>query len=150
MITDLAEDETRNQLICENVKQYPDKMCVLLCLRIFQVENLSEQLGDEAVMLTSKMKKKDRAEVMRQLLAGEKRIIVSTFALFSTGIDIPKLEVLFLCAPMRSEVKLRQSAGRLMRKAEGKTSAEMIDFVDSKVGLLANQARKREKILTNL
>jgi superfamily II DNA or RNA helicase len=58
--------------------------------------------------------------------------------------------MLFLCAPMRSEVKLRQSAGRLMRKSEGKTSAKIIDFVDVNNGLLANQARKRAKILTNL
>lgn len=150
MITDLAEDEKRNKLICDNVNGYQKEMIVLLCLRLFQVEDLTKQLGDEAVMLTSKMKKKERAEVMRQLLAGEKRIVVSTFALFSTGIDIPKLEILFLCAPMKSEVKLRQSAGRLMRKAEGKTQAKIIDFVDVKVGLLSNQARKREKILTNL
>jgi superfamily II DNA or RNA helicase len=150
MITDLGEDEERNTLICDTVKQYSDKMVVLLCLRLFQVEKLTNDLGEEAVMLTSKMKKKDRALVMQQLLNNEKRIIVSTFALFSTGIDIPQLEMLFLCAPMRSEVKLRQSAGRLMRKSEGKTSAKIIDFVDVNNGLLANQARKRAKILTNL
>jgi superfamily II DNA or RNA helicase len=150
MITDLGEDEERNTLICNTVKQYSDKMVVLLCLRLFQVEKLTNDLGEEAVMLTSKMKKKERALVMQQLLNSEKRIIVSTFALFSTGIDIPQLEMLFLCAPMRSEVKLRQSAGRLMRKSEGKTSAKIIDFVDVNNGLLANQARKRAKILTNL
>jgi superfamily II DNA or RNA helicase len=101
-------------------------------------------------MLTSKMSKKERKVRMAQLVSGKKRIVVSTYALFSTGIDIPKLEVLFMCAPMRSEVKLRQSAGRLMRKAEGKTSASIIDFVDRKVGLLAAQSRKRANVLKKL
>jgi superfamily II DNA or RNA helicase len=150
MIADLSIDKTRNALICDTAKEYSDKMLVFLCLRISQVEHLTNELGDEAVMLTSKMSKKERKARMEQLVSGKKRIVVSTYGLFSTGIDIPKLEVLFMCAPMRSEVKLRQSAGRLMRKAEGKTSAYIIDFVDRSVGLLAAQARKRANVLKKL
>jgi len=150
MIADLSMDKTRNELICNTAKKYTNKMLVFLCLRISQVEHLTKELGDDAVMLTSKMSKKERKVRMAQLVSGKKRIVVSTYALFSTGIDIPKLEVLFMCAPMRSEVKLRQSAGRLMRKAEGKTSASIIDFVDRKVGLLAAQSRKRANVLKKL
>lgn len=150
MIADLSTDTLRNELIYKTAENYKDKMLVFLCLRIAQVEYLTEKFGKKATMLTSKMTKKERKRRMSQLVKGEKRIVVSTFGLFSTGIDIPKLEVLFMCAPMRSEVKLRQSAGRLMRKAKGKTSALIIDFIDSNVGLLAAQARKRAKILNNL
>ena len=88
-----------------------------------QVDYLQQEIGDKAVSLTSKMSKKERALKMSQLQAGKKRIVVSTYGLFSTGIDLPQLEVLMLCAPMKSEVKLRQAAGRLMRKSKGKKSA---------------------------
>ena len=82
------------------------------------------------------MSKKERALKMSQLQTGKKRIVVSTYGLFSTGIDLPQLEVLMLCAPMKSEVKLRQAAGRLMRKSKGKRSAIIIDFVDFNVDIL--------------
>lgn len=150
MISDLCLNEERMDLISKTAENYKTQMLVFLCLRVEQVERLTKKLGADATMLTSKMSKKDRKEVMEQLLSGSKRMIVSTYALFSTGIDIPKLEVLFMCAPMRSEVKLRQSAGRLMRKAEGKLSAKIIDFVDYRIGILSHQARSRAKILTNL
>ncbi|MBC8409970.1 MAG: DEAD/DEAH box helicase [Rhodobacteraceae bacterium] len=150
MITDLSEDKVRNNLILEELKKYKGRPTVLLCSRISQVEALKESLGDEAVMLTSESTKKRRKEVMESLQNNEKSIVISTYGLFSTGIDLPHLEVLFLCAPMKSEIKLRQAAGRLMRKADGKTSARIVDFVDKRVGVLFNQSRKRKTVLNNL
>ena len=150
MITDLSENTARNKLIIDKAKKYKGKAMVLLCSRVAQVEALKEGLGDQAVTLTSDVSKKIRKKVMEQLHAKEKNIIISTYGLFSTGIDIPHLEVLLLCAPIKSEVKLRQAAGRLMRKAPGKKSAVIIDFIDSQVGLLFNQSRKRTRILSNL
>ena len=87
---------------------------------------------------------------MEKLINGEVSIVISTYGLFSTGIDVPQLEVLLLAAPIRSEIKLRQSAGRLMRLHEGKTSAKIIDFVDVNVDLLKFQGRKRKQILEKL
>ncbi|MBC8437178.1 DEAD/DEAH box helicase [bacterium] len=150
MISDLSENRDRNDIIIEKLKEFKGKSTVLLCTRLSQVEYLKDVLGEEAVILTSKMKKKDRVEVMSQLHKREKDIVISTYGLFSTGIDIPHLEVLFLCAPLKSEIKLRQAAGRLMRKAKGKTSANIIDIVDPNVGILYNQSRTRKRVLSNL
>ena len=150
MITDLSEDVERNQLILDKVHEYPDNYSVLLCSRTSQVEALHKKLGNTSVMLTSAIPKKKRAEIMEQLQNKEKQIVISTYGLFSTGIDLPHLDALFLCAPMKSEIKLRQAAGRLMRQAEGKTKAIIIDFVDNNVGLLYNQARTRNRVLTTL
>jgi len=51
---------------------------------------------------------------------------------------------------MKSEIKLRQSAGRLMRKASGKHKAMIFDFIDKRIGLLYGQSRTRKRILTSL
>ena len=139
----------RNELILKELKKYPKKYIVMLCERLTQVEFFQHQLK-ESVMLTSKMSKKSRVETMDLVRSGKKRIIISTYSLFSTGIDIPALEILFLCSPIKSEIRLRQSAGRLMRKSPGKTTAKIIDFVDEKVSLLKNAARKRQVIFRNL
>ena len=152
MITDLSQDDDRNDFILDHVQSDDSKgkYKVLLCTRISQVEYLNNALGDESVMLTSKMTKKKRNEVMDELYAGEKKIVISTYGLFSTGIDIPQLEILYLCAPIKSEVMLRQAAGRLMRISKGKKKAKIIDFIDQKIDILKYQGYHRNRIFKKL
>lgn len=149
MISFLSDDEDRNKLILDTYKKSKDRPSCFLCHRTSQVEFLHKNIPN-SVMLTSNMKKKDREQAM-ELLRSKKRIhVISTFGLFSTGVDIPFLELLYLCAPTKSTTKLKQSAGRLMRKAPGKDKAHIIDFADLNIGVLAGQAKKRKRILTNL
>jgi len=151
LINDLSADDRRNALILRTHQvDYARKPTVFLCNRKVQVEYLAKYLGKNAVFLHSKMKKKDRKETMKLLQQGKKTMVVSTYGLFATGIDLPQLEVLFLCAPIRSEVKLRQAAGRLMRKSPGKTTATIVDFVDTKVEMLRIQGFQRKRIFKNL
>lgn len=151
MLTDMAEDVERNNLIVDTwYNTYKGLSTIILTLRLTQLEILHNRFKKESVMLHSKMKKKDRKSALEKIISGEKQIILSTYGLFSTGIDVPRLEVLFLAAPMKSEVKLRQAAGRLMRMCKNKTSATIVDFVDVNVGLLKHQHYIRNKILKNL
>lgn len=148
MITHLSSDIDRNNLIISNLfSTFKDRYVCLLCSRTEQVNILKDKLGDDAVVLTSKVPKKQRKIRMDQLLRKEKRFVISTYPLFSTGIDIPHLDTLFLCAPIKSTTKIKQSAGRIMRKAPGKTKATIVDFTDNKIGLLKNHARIRKSIL---
>jgi superfamily II DNA or RNA helicase len=150
MITDLSQDIDRNKLILEELKKYSTQQCVLLCNRVSQVKYLKENIPD-AVMLTSDMKKKERALVMAGLLKGTYRIVISTFSLFSTGIDLPNLEVLFICAPIKSIVRIRQSAGRLARIGSNPDKKPIIvDFKDARVELLKYQHYARQKVLKSL
>lgn len=150
MITDLSSNPDRNDFILDYANEnYPDKYIVMLAERLCQVDYLHDRLPD-SVKLTSKMTKKKREQTMDLVKSGKKRIVISTYGLFSTGIDIPALEVLFLCSPIKSEVRLRQSAGRLMRPHPGKTEAKIIDFVDENIGILQNAARKRSSIFRKL
>jgi superfamily II DNA or RNA helicase len=152
LITDLSEDKDRNQLIVDtaNSDEYKNKTACFLCVRLSQVEALKKHFGDDAEILTSKMTKKQRRLVMEKLLNGTCKKIISTYALFSTGIDIPHLDLAFLCAPLQSEVKIKQTAGRLMRKAPGKENATLVDFVDEKVSILKYQYYKRRRIYEKL
>ena len=151
LVNDLSIDIDRNALIADYLlTNHKNNYVCLLCNRQSQVDALKVLLGDEAVTLTSLLGKKDRKAAMSALRDKSKRHVISTFGLFSTGIDIPHLDTLYICAPIRSEVKLRQSAGRLMRRSDGKTSALIVDFIDVRVELLKNQARQRRKIFLAL
>lgn len=149
MITHLSEDSHRNQFILDYVKNSLSYRSCFLCQRTSQVEFLHENIPSCA-MLTSKMTKKSRKDVMEKLHSGEYSHVASTYGLFSTGIDLPSLSRLYLCAPIQSSIKLKQAAGRIMRRSADKDEAKIIDFVDIQVGILAGQARKRKRILTNL
>jgi superfamily II DNA or RNA helicase len=149
MLNDLSQDANRNKLILEYATKHKDKFVCILSSRLSQVEYLNKHIkGSEK--LTSKMNKKTRADVMKRLKEGKIKVIISTYGLFSTGIDFPSLEMLFLAGPIKSEIKIRQSAGRLMRKAKGKTSATIIDFHDHRVDLLHSQFLKRRRIIKKI
>ncbi|HNW88113.1 MAG TPA: helicase-related protein [Bacteroidales bacterium] len=151
MISDLSANFERNSFIQNYwIENYSGKSTIMLCLRLTQLNALHSFFPNNSVMLHSLMKKADRKKAIDQITTGEKEIVISTYGLFSTGIDVPRLEVLMLCAPIRSEIKLKQSAGRLMRLHQGKTSASIVDFADKKIDLLKYQFFGRQRILKNL
>lgn len=149
MITYLGENKKRNDFIKGVYNAEVDGPCCFLCSRINQVEALKERFPD-AVVITSKKKKKDREEGMKKLLSGEKDKVITTYPIFSTGLDWPALRFAILCSPIGSYVQIKQLGGRLMRQAEGKKDALIIDILDPKIGVFYKKARKRAKILRNL
>ncbi len=62
--------------------------------------------------------------------SGENKVLVATFGTFSTGISINNLHNIFLVESYKSEILIKQSLGRGMRKMEGKDKVNVIDFVD--------------------
>jgi superfamily II DNA or RNA helicase len=147
MISDLSSDEDRNAFIANELKlNFKDNYVVLLCARKEQVETLKNLIGDEAVVLTSDIPKKLRKQAIEDLNSKKIRHVVSTYGLFSTGIDIPHLDTLFFCAPIKSTIKVKQSIGRIMRPAKDKKEAIVVDFVDQRVDLLMYQSRTRKNI----
>jgi len=151
LLNDLATNEARNKLILEEVEKDGDETWkVLLCGRVSQIELLGNALSDSAIFLHSKLKKKERKQRMDMLISGEKRTVVSSYGIFSTGLDVPQLEILYLCSPMKSQIKIKQSAGRISRICEGKTHAIIKDFVDWKIDLLKFQYYARNRIYKKL
>jgi superfamily II DNA or RNA helicase len=150
MITDMGTNDIRNKLIVDTVNKYKTQQCVLLCHRQEHAQRLGALLPDSVVLLSS-VKKKDRAAIMQQLESGKKRIVVTTWQLFHKGIDLKELEILFICAPTRSKVWLKQSAGRLMRVSNKiKKNPVIIDFADVNIDLLKFQWYARKRVFTQL
>lgn len=161
MVNDLCEDEDRNTLILETVEEYKTKQIVILTQRVTHAIYMAQELckrGHKAAYLVSRlpnpkkpgkhkiMKKSDRMDVIDSLNSGKTRIVCSTYGLFSTGIDISSLEILFIAAPTKSKIKLKQSLGRIFRKADFKKEPVVVDFIDMKVDLLKYQAYARNRI----
>jgi len=71
-----------------------------------------------------------REEYKTRMASGGNKILIATYGTFSTGISINNLHNIFLVESYKSEVLIKQSLGRGMRKMEGKEKVIVVDFVD--------------------
>jgi superfamily II DNA or RNA helicase len=71
-----------------------------------------------------------REEYKSRMESGENKVLIATYGTFSTGISINNLHNIFLVESYKSEVLIKQSLGRGMRKMDGKEKVNIIDFVD--------------------
>ena len=149
MMDDIAKNKKRNTLIISKHKGHHSKQSVFLCNRIAHAMELKKKIPHSEV-LSSKVPKKKRAEIMKKLDENKLKAVITTYSLFSTGIDLANLERLYMCGPIRSEIKIIQSAGRIRRKGKKGKRPIIIDFVDKEVGLLRNQWYARRRIWKQL
>lgn len=170
MITDLANDSDRNQLIADTLAEedYATKQKVLLCGRVIQCVHLQQLIPESKILVGSisaedqeaikkhypdqyekiveQKGKKYRKKVVEELSSGKLNTVISTYSLFSTGLDFSGLEVAAFCSPLKSKILVKQCRGRIMRVAKNKQPI-CLDFEDSKVGLLKTQSKTRQRIL---
>jgi superfamily II DNA or RNA helicase len=84
----------------------------------------------EAFYVDGDTKENLREEYKSRMETGENKVLIATYGTFSTGISINNLHNIFLVESYKSEVLIKQSLGRGMRKMEGKEKVNIIDFVD--------------------
>ena len=84
---------------------------------------------------------KDRGAALARLRSetgGPLLLVVGTGPYAGEGFDCSPLDTLFLAAPVSYQGKLVQYAGRILRPYDGKTTAEVHDYVDERTGVLAS------------
>lgn len=72
----------------------------------------------------------DREEVRKLLSQETNAIVVASFGVFSTGINIPSIENVIFASPSKSKIRNLQSIGRGLRLNEGKTHCTLFDLTD--------------------
>lgn len=151
LINGICADADRNSVIANKIIENRDHSCLILSDRLSHLETLMGMLPDDmradAVMIsgrmTSKRGKAEREAAIEQMRTGEKKYLFSSFNLSREGLDIPRLERLFLTTPQKDEAVIIQSIGRIARRFEGKAKPVAIDFVDSNIGIMVGMYKKR-------
>ena len=154
LINGLCADDGRCACIADKIIENRDYSCLILSDRLSHLETLMGMLPDDmradAVMIsgrmTSKKGKAEREAAIEQMRTGEKKYLFSSFNLSREGLDIPRLERLFLTTPQKDEAVIIQSLGRIARKFEGKAKPVCIDFVDKDIGIMVGMWKKRMRI----
>ena len=92
---------------------------------------LVERLGDRAVFVSGATKGTKRQEEYDEVATATDKIIVATYGVAAVGINIPRIFNLVLIEPGKSFVRVIQSIGRGIRKAEDKDHVEIWDITST-------------------
>ncbi|MFQ7163150.1 MAG: DEAD/DEAH box helicase [[Clostridium] scindens] len=108
---------------------------------------LPEELKKDSAMIdgkmTSKKAKADRIQALEDMKAGKKHFLFASFSLAKEGLDIPRLDRLYLATPKKDYAVVTQSIGRIARMCEGKEQPVCYDYVDQ-IGFCENQWKRRK------
>lgn len=114
-------------------------------------EKLRQDSNKSVYYVDGNTDKDIREEYKKKMEAGVEVVIVASYGTFSTGISINKIHNIFFTESFKSEVIIRQSIGRGLRKHKSKDSVNIIDFVDDLSSpdwdnYLIRHAKARQKI----
>ena len=148
---ELAADDDRNEQILADVVEAHGRgrHSLVLAQRTAHVDHLAARLVDrglEPVILKGGMGTRQRAAATGRLVpaeAGPPLLVVATGHFVGEGFDCPALDTLFLAGPVSFKGRLVQYAGRVLRAYPGKRTAEVHDYHDVEMPVLAAALAKR-------
>ena len=127
----LLEEETRLKTIANLVRQVNATGNTLVLVdRIAAGQALVSQL-DDAVFVSGSTKAGDRQSEYDEIATSTGKIIVATYGVAAVGINLPRIFNLVLLEPGKSFVRVIQSIGRGIRKAEDKDHVEIWDITST-------------------
>jgi superfamily II DNA or RNA helicase len=92
---------------------------------------LVARLGEKAVFVSGATKGTKRQEEYDEVADSVDKIIVATYGVAAVGINIPRIFNLVLIEPGKSFVRVIQSIGRGIRKAEDKDHVQIWDITST-------------------
>ena len=146
----LAESDERNNLIVDYLVANRENPSLILSDRLGHLETLMSMLPshmrEDAVMVSGKMTTKkgkaEREQAIADMRSGAKKYLFATYSLAKEGLDVPRLERLYMVTPQKDYAVITQAIGRIARTAKGKADPVAYDFVDD-IQYLVKAYKKR-------
>ncbi len=127
----LVNNEERLDYISKLIKEIVKTgNTLILVSRIDTGKKLTEKIQD-SVFISGEVKTKDRKEEYDEVKTANDKIIVATYGVAAVGINIPRIFNLVLLEPGKSFVRVIQSIGRGIRKAEDKDFVQIWDITST-------------------
>ena len=137
----------RNNLIKDIVSKFENKK-ILIITKLIKHGKLLEELIPDSFLITSQTKKDIRKQKFKDFKDNKFNILIGSAQIFSTGIDIPDLDIILNSSGHRSDVLSTQIIGRVMRKSKNKEFGYYIDFIDDTSVYFRQATKQRIQILT--
>jgi superfamily II DNA or RNA helicase len=104
---------------------------LVLVDRVAAGQALVQRLGDRAVFISGATKSTERQDHYDEVAETTDKIIVATYGVAAVGINIPRIFNLVLIEPGKSFVRVIQSIGRGIRKAQDKDHVQIWDITST-------------------
>ena len=151
LIEALTTDKERNDLIAQTIMENEGHSCLILSDRLEQLRSIMLRLPSEMLKeatyidgkMQSKKAKAEREQALEDMRTGKKKYLFASYSLAKEGMDIPRLDRLFLASPCKFSAIITQAVGRVQRTFEGKETPMVYDFVDVNVGFCKGAYKKR-------
>ena len=150
LIPHLTENRKRNHGIIMDLIANARNYNLILSDRLEHLRELREMLPEELKLssamidgkMTSKKAKAERIQAIKDMREGKKHYLFASFSLAKEGLDIPRLDRLYITTPKKDYAVVTQSIGRIARTFEGKQDAICYDYVDD-IGFCENHWKRR-------
>ena len=128
----LLEESGRLDTIAKLIQQVNETGNTLVLVdRVAAGQELVKRLGERAVFVSGATKGTERKEHYAEVAESSDKIIVATYGVAAVGINIPRIFNLVLVEPGKSFVRVIQSIGRGIRKAEDKDFVQIWDVTST-------------------
>jgi len=127
----LVTDSNRLDWIANKIKEVSQNGNTLVLINRIDTGNKLIELIPDAVFVSGGMKLTDRKDEYDEIKTSSDKIIIATYGVAAVGINIPRIFNLVLIEPGKSFVRVIQSIGRGIRKAEDKDHVEIWDITSA-------------------
>ena len=127
----LVTDPNRLDWISKKIKEVSLTGNTLVLINRIDTGNKLMELIPDAVFVSGGMKLDDRKEEYDEIKTSDGKIIIATYGVAAVGINIPRIFNLVLIEPGKSFVRVIQSIGRGIRKAEDKDHVQIWDITST-------------------
>ncbi len=129
--TYLVTDKNRIDWFGNKIKEISASGNTLVLVNRIDTGNKLMELLPDAVFISGAVKLDDRKEEYDEIKTADNKIIVATYGVAAVGINIPRIFNLVLLEPGKSFVRVIQSIGRGIRKAEDKDFVQIWDVTSA-------------------
>ena len=127
----LVTDDHRISWMGNKIKEISHTGNTLVLVNRIDTGNKLIELIPDAVFVSGAVKLTDRKEEYDEIKTSADKIIVATYGVAAVGINIPRIFNLVLIEPGKSFVRVIQSIGRGIRRAEDKDHVEIWDITSA-------------------
>lgn len=124
----LTTNQRRLKFLADSVKEMSESGNTLILVDRVQTGEALQALIPDSVFVSGKMKSADRKEEYKEVQSVDNKVIIATYGVASTGINIVRIYNLVLFEPGKSFVRVIQSIGRGIRVAPDKKFVNVYDF----------------------
>ena len=127
----LVTNEDRMNFISNLVKGISETGNTLVLVDRIESGRIITSNIENSVFISGEVKTKDRKEEYDDVATSDNKIIVATYGVAAVGINIPRIFNMVLLEPGKSFVRVIQSIGRGIRKADDKDFVQIWDLTAS-------------------